>query len=397
MKLQPLYLNKHAERRIKAGHLWIYSNEIDVRRSPLNGFQAGDQAELRAANDKALGTVFVNPHTLICARLISRDHRQALTPQLLEQRLAQALSLRERLFGRPYYRLAFGDSDGLPGLVIDRFGPVCVVQVGTAGMECMQASIIKALERLLHPQSVVFKNDGRMRQVEGLPEVIEAGLGSLPETLTVEENGVVFEVPLQGQKTGWFYDHRVNRQRLAHYAPGKRVLDVFSYMGGWGVQAGVAGAASVSFVDSSAAALEWAGRNADRNGCPQVQMHQGDAFEVLKTLCDARERYDVVVLDPPALIPRRRDQKQGELAYQRLNQLALRLVASDGILVSASCSMHLSRDRLLDIVRASGRKVDRFLQVLEQGHQGPDHPIVPAVPETDYLKAFFVRSLLTDV
>ena len=395
MKLQPLYLNKHAERRIKAGHVWIYSNEVDTRRSPLNGFEAGGQAELRAANDKALGTVFVNPHTLICARLISRDPRQALTPQLLEQRLAQALSLRERLFDRPFYRLVFGDSDGLPGLVIDRFDSVCVVQIGTAGMERMKASIVKALQRLLHVNEVVFKNDGRMRQVEGLPEVVEAGLGSLPETLTVEENGVVFEVPLLGQKTGWFYDHRVNRQRLARYAPGKRVLDVFSYMGGWGVQAGVAGAASVSFVDSSAQALEWASRNAERNGCGPVQLHQGDAFDVLKALCDARERYDVVVLDPPALIPRRRDQKQGELAYQRLNQLALRLVASDGVLVSASCSMHLSRDRLLDIVRASGRKVDRFLQILEQGHQGPDHPIVPAVPETDYLKAFFVRSLLS--
>jgi 23S rRNA (cytosine1962-C5)-methyltransferase len=260
-------------------------------------------------------------------------------------------------------------------------------------MERMKESIVRALQRTVQPATVVFRNDGRMRQVEGLPEYVECGLGEMPETLSVEENGVRFEVPLKGQKTGWFYDHSKNRQRLAHYAAGQRVLDVFSYMGGWGVQAGVAGAESVTFVDSSATALDWARRNAERNGCRNVAAHQGDAFEVLKALCDARERFDVLVLDPPALIPRRRDQKAGEQAYQRLNQLALRLLSPGGLLVSASCSMHLGRDRLLDIIRASGRTVDRFLQVIEQGHQGPDHPLIPAVRETDYLKAFFVRSL----
>jgi len=392
-QLPPLFLNKNAERRLKAGHIWVYSNEIDTRRTPLNGFEPGDQAQLLAANGKPLGTVFVNPHTLISARLVSRDPRQPFSPKLLEQRLGSALALRERLFDRPFYRLAFGDSDGLPGLVIDRFGGVCVVQVTTAGMERMKESIVRALQRTVQPTTVVFKNDARMRQVEGLPEQVECALGEMPQTLEVEENGVHFEVPLRGQKTGWFYDHRMNRQRLAGYAAGQRVLDVFSYMGGWGVQAGVAGAESVTFVDSSATALEWAGRNAERNGCRNIASHQGDAFEVLKTLCDARERFDVLVLDPPALIPRRRDQKAGEQAYQRLNQLALRLLSPGGLLVSASCSMHLGRDRLLDIIRASGRTVDRFLQVIEQGHQGPDHPLIPAVRETDYLKAFFVRSL----
>ena len=395
MTLQPLYLHRQAERRIRAGHLWIFSNEIDTARSPLSGFEPGEQARLLAAGGKPVGTVFVNPHTLISARLISRDPRQLFTPGLLEQRLARAIEWRHRIFDKPYYRLAYGDSDGLPGLVIDRYGAVCVVQIATAGMERMKASVVRALQRLVQAETVVFKNDGRMRQIEGLPEQIECGLGEMPETLVLEENGVSFEVPMQGQKTGWFYDHRMNRRRLCHFAAGQRVLDVFSYAGGWGVQAAVAGARSVSFVDSSATALDWAARNATRNGCGEVGRHQGDAFAVLRELCDARERFDIVILDPPALIPRRRDRKAGEQAYQRLNELGLRLLSPGGLLVSASCSMHLAPDRLLDILRGAGRKVDRFLQVVEQGHQGPDHPVVPAVPETDYLKAFFVRSLLS--
>ena len=391
--MKTVFLRKGAERRLRAGHLWVYSNEVDIGRSALKTFEPGEQAIIAASNGKALGTVFVNPHPLICGRIISRDPGQSMTPQLLEQRLARALAARDQVFSRPFYRLAFGDSDGLPGLVVDRYDDVCVVQVAIAGMELMKASITRALTRLLHPRAIVFKNDSKMRQAEGLPLGLET-VGDSVDVLAVEENGVRFEAPLEGQKTGWFYDHRLNRARLQQYVRGARVLDVFSYVGGWGVQMAAAGAASVTCVDASAQALEWVGRNAALNGFSNVDTMQGDAFQVLKTLCDERERFDVIILDPPALIPRRRDQKEGEQAYARLNQWALRLLSPGGVLASASCSMHLGRDQLLDIIRASGRKVDRFLQVLEQGHQGPDHPIVPSIAETDYLKAFIVRSLM---
>ena len=392
--LPPLILQKGAERRIRAGHLWVYSNEVDVRRTPLTAFVPGQQAQLQAANGKPLGTLFVNPHALICGRLISRDSAQGMTPVLLARRLAQALALRARLFPKPYYRLVFGDSDGLPGLVVDRFGDTLVVQISSAGMEGLRDALVEALETLLQPVCIVFKNDGKMRQVEGLPEYVEAVSGEVPECVVLEENGVRFEAPLRhGQKTGWFFDHRLSRQRLQAYAPGLRVLDVFSYLGGWGLQAAAAGAQSVVCVDSSAQALDGVMHNAALNGLSGVSSLQGDAFEVLRQLCDDKARFDIVVLDPPALIPRRRDIAVGEAAYARLNELGLRLLDRDGLLVSASCSMHLQRDRLLDIVRASGRKIDRFVQVLEQGHQAPDHPIVPAIPETDYIKALFVRSL----
>jgi 23S rRNA (cytosine1962-C5)-methyltransferase len=394
MNFPVLYLRKGAERRLRAGHLWVYSNEVDTRKSPLNNFEAGEQAELRAANDKSLGVVFVNPHALICGRLISRDAKQGMTPQRLTQRMEMALELRDRLFDKPFYRWVFGDSDGLSGLVIDRFGDTVVVQISTAGMELMKESVVRAVERLVQPAAIVLKNDGKMRKVEGLDSYVEQARGPEITQLHVEENGVRFEVPLAGgQKTGWFYDHRMNRQRLQAYAPGKRILDVFSYVGGWGVQAACAGAAHVTCVDSSSSAIDSVHHNAALNGLTNVETIEGDAFDALKALCEEKEKFDIVVLDPPALIPRRRDQKAGEQAYARLNQLGLRLLERDGLLVSASCSMHLSQEKLVDIIRSSGRKIDRFVQLLEQGHQAPDHPVIPGIPETDYIKSCFVRSL----
>lgn len=394
MNFPVLYLRKGAERRLRAGHLWVYSNEVDTQRSPLTQFEAGTQAELRASNDKPLGVIFVNPHALICGRLISRDAAQGMTPNRLTQRMETALVLRERLFDKPYYRWVFGDSDGLSGLVVDRFGDTVVVQISTAGMEQMKESIVRAVQRLAQPKAIILKNDGKMRSVEGLDSYVEQAHGPEAALLEVEENGVRFEVPLEGgQKTGWFYDHRMNRQRLQAYAPGKRVLDVFSYVGGWGIQAAHAGASQVTCVDSSAAAIDSVHHNAGLNGLDKVETIEGDAFEALKALAEEKEKYDIVVLDPPAFIPRRRDQKAGEQAYARLNQLGLRLLERDGLLVSASCSMHLSQEKLIDIIRGSGRKIDRFVQLLEQGHQAPDHPVIPGIPETDYIKSCFVRSL----
>ncbi|MCH8499675.1 MAG: class I SAM-dependent rRNA methyltransferase [Marinobacter sp.] len=394
MNFPVLYLRKGAERRLRGGHVWVYSNEVDTRRSPLTAFEPGSQAQLLASNDKPLGTVFVNPKTLICGRLISRDPTQGMTAQRLTQRLEAALVLRQRLFPEPYYRWVFGDSDGLSGLVVDRFGDVVVVQISTAGMELLKDAVVNGIKRLVQPASIILKNDGKMRQVEGLDSYVSVAAGPEVNQLTVVENGVRFEAPLQdGQKTGWFYDHRMNRRRLMNYAEGKRVLDVFSYVGGWGLQAAMAGASQVTCLDASATALDAVQHNARLNGLNNVDTLQGDAFEALKTLCDDKARYDIVVLDPPALIPRRRDQKAGEQAYARLNQLGMRLLERDGLLVSASCSMHLGQDRLIDIIRSSGRKVDRFVQLLEQGHQAPDHPVLPGIPETDYIKACFVRSL----
>ena len=393
--LKPLRLKKHEDRRLHAGHTWVFSNEVDTKVTPLDAFEPGEPCLIEASNGKALGTGYVNPHTLISARLVSRDPALVLDRSLIVHRLNIALSLRMRLFERPYYRLVFGDADNLPGLVVDRFDDVLVVQLTTAGMERARAEVIAALEKVIKPRAILLRNDSSSRALENLPSYVEEALGTVPEWVSVEENGRRFEAPLaRGQKTGWFYDHRMNRARLASYVPGKRVLDVFSYLGAWGVQAAAAGAESVLCVDSSALALEGVGRNAALNGvADKLATREGDAFEVLKALREAREKFDVVVLDPPALIKRRKDVHAGTQAYQRLNQMAMQVLAKDGMLVSCSCSYHLQRDALVDVMLKASRHIDRFLQLVEEGHQGPDHPLHPAIPETSYLKAFFARVL----
>ncbi|WP_250656623.1 class I SAM-dependent rRNA methyltransferase [Alkalimarinus coralli] len=395
MSNKVLQLKKGADRRLKQGHLWVYSNEVDASNGGLKQFQPGEQAGVVSHSGKPLGTALVNPNALICGRLISRSASQLMDKSLIVHRLKIALSLRQQAFEKPFYRLVFGDSDGLPGLVVDRFGDTCVAQISSYGMELLKSELIEAIEKVIKPTTLIFRNDGKMREVEGLESYTETVFGEETESVQLEENGVLFSAPvLKGQKTGWFYDHRMSRARLAPYVKGKRVLDVFSYVGGWGVQAAAFGAESVTCVDASEYALDYVDENAKLNGVSEkVSCIQGDAFAACRELRDMREKFDVVIIDPPAFIPRRRDIKAGEQAYQRINQLAMRLLEKDGVLVSASCSMHLQRERLTEIIRATGRQTDRFVQIIEQGHQGADHPIIPAIPETEYLKACFARVL----
>ncbi len=393
MTLSSLRLKKHADRRLKAGHLWLYSNEIDTGATPLKGLEPGQQVVVEAANGQALGVAYVNPNSLICARLVSREPKQGLDRSLLVHRLNQALALRQRLFAAPYYRLVHGEGDLLPGLVIDRFADTLVVQLNTAGMQAVLPELLDALDKVLSPTTVVLRNDTSGRRQEGLERYVEVVKGEVAEPVPLEENGVRFAAPvLDGQKTGWFYDHRINRAWLNQHVAGKRVLDLFSYVGGWGVQAAAHGASEVLCVDASGAALERVAENAALNGLhEQVAVGEGDAFEALAALKADGEQFDVVILDPPAFIKKRKDIPSGERAYGRLNREAMRLLGRDGLLLSASCSMHLAPERLVDAVRGAVRHQDRHGQILFQGHQGPDHPVHPAIPETSYLKALGVR------
>ncbi|MDM9650436.1 class I SAM-dependent rRNA methyltransferase [Pseudomonas wenzhouensis] len=393
--LPSLRLKANADRRLRAGHLWVYSNEIDVAATPLHGFAAGDQAILEAAGGKPLGIVAMSPNNLICARLLSRDVKHVLDKSLLVHRLNVCLSLRERLFDKPCYRLVYGDSDLLPGLVVDRFFDILVVQLASATMEAHKDDVLAALIQVCKPSGILFKNDSSARDAEGLERYVETAYGEVPEWVALEENGVKFEAPvIEGQKTGWFYDHRMNRARLAPYVKGKRVLDLFSYIGGWGVQAAAFGASEVFCVDASAFALDGVERNATLNGfAEKVTCVEGDVFAALRELKSAEERFDVVIADPPAFIKRKKDIKNGEAAYRRLNETAMRLLNKDGILVSASCSMHLEEDNLQNILLTSARHLDRNIQLLERGAQGPDHPVHPAINETRYIKSLTVRLL----
>ena len=393
--MKHVQLNKGAEKRLKQGHLWIYSNEIDVKKTPLKSFEPGEQVQVKSHSDKVIGTAFMSPASLIAGRLISRDPKQLMDQSLIVHRLKIALSLRQNVFSESSYRFVFGDSDRLPGLVIDRFEDVYVVQISSVGMEALKTEIVAALEKVCRPKSIIFKNNGKMRASEGLESYVDVAKGDDIQEAEFTENGVKFIAPIiDGQKTGWFYDHRMNRARLKDYVKGKRVLDLYSYVGGWGIQAAAFGAESVTCVDSSTLALDYVIKNAELNNVQdKVDCIEGDVLEVCKKLKEMDERFDVVIADPPAFIPRRKDQKAGELAYQRLNQLAMRLLSKDGLLISASCSMHLSKSALVKAVSLAGQTLEKQLQIIEQGGQGQDHPIIPVIPETDYLKAIFVRVL----
>ncbi len=386
-----LFLKKHEEKRLKQGHLWVFSNEIDNQRSPLSQFNAGDIVTLKDAQGNALGTAYVNPNMLICARLLSRKPNLKIAGHFFKNRLMTALSLRQRLFDKPFYRLIFAESDGLPGLIIDRFGDVLSLQINTAGMERFKDILLASLIDLLAPTAIILKNDTNSRQLEGLSTVSEVIYGTVPDPVIIEENNARFYVDiLKGQKTGWFYDHRVSRARLATLSKQQTVLDLFSYSGAWGIPAAMAGASEVTCVDSSEQALKNARHSAELNHVTErMQFAQHDVFDFLKQARKQKQRYDIIVLDPPALIKRKKDFKAGFEAYRRLNHLALQVLNQQGILISASCSYHLSRTNLHEILRSSARHIDRHLLFFDTQGQGPDHPIHPALAESDYLKTFF--------
>jgi len=391
-----LKLKRGEDRRLRSGHLWIFSNEVDTAATPLTQFEPGAAVQVHSDKDQFLGHAYVNPRTLIAARIVGRDPAYPLDASLLVHRLRVALALRERLYREPYYRLVYGESDGLPGLVLDRYDDIVVAQSGTAGIDRLRADIEAAVTKVVHARVIVWKNDSGARELEGLEKHVGVHANdewtTAPSELAVREQGVDFIAPLaDGQKTGWFYDQAANRERLRRYLPaGARVLDVCSYVGAWAVTALKGGAASATCVDSSATALDYVARNARANGV-EVETVKDDAFDALKSLQESGARFDVVILDPPAFAKRKKDAPQAQAAYRKLNQLALPLIDRDGLLVSCSCSYHMEADELINAIQTAARHTSRFVQVLEQGGQSPDHPVHPAIPETRYLKSFFCR------
>ena len=388
-----LILKKREGKRLLAGHLWIYSNEIDISQSPLKQFTPGQLVNIASQEGRPLGTAYVNPASLICARLLCRKPNQKIDQAWFEDAIAQALSLRESLYQVPYYRLVHSEGDFLPGLVIDRFGDYFVVQINTAGMDVLKDTIIKALVNLFEPKGILLKNTSSSRTLENLPEETICAYGEVPDTVSLVENGIKFTAPLmQGQKTGWFYDHRLNRERMANYTKDKRVLDLFSYVGGWGVQAAVAGASSVCMVDASKRAIEYANMNADQNKtAATIETIVDDVFETLTKMVAEGRQYDVVIVDPPAFVKRKKDIENASNAYYRVNLLASKLLAKNGLLISSSCSYHFSADMLARALLKIAQKTSRQLQYIERLSQAPDHPVHPAIVETAYLKGFICR------
>lgn len=381
-----LRLKPRKGRRQKAGHPWAYSNEIAVTPEHRQ-WPAGSLIRLEGDDGWRFGTWMFNPHSLIAARRLDPDPEAQIDAPWIGTRLAEADALRARLIGSPSHRLVHAEADRLPGLVIDRYDDVAVVQANSAGMDRLTPEIVAALQELRPWRAIVARNDAPVRHLEGLPEQVALLLGT-EAACAVEEAGVAFPVdPLAGQKTGWFFDQRPNRDLVAALASGARVLDVFCHTGGFGLRCAAAGAARVVLADASAAALEQAQAAAEHNGlAARVTARRGDAFEVMAELGSGAERFDVVVCDPPAFVRARKDLPAGLRAYERMTRLAAQLVAPGGFLFAASCSYNVPAADFSAAIAEGLRRAGREGRIVHAGGAGPDHPVHPHLPESAYLK-----------
>ena len=374
-------------RRAEAGHPWIYSNEVAMD-AAAKALAPGSLVTLRRADGSPLGVAMFNPHTLLAARLLDRDTARPIGRRFLARRIGRALKLRERLFDEPYYRLVHAEADGLPGLVVDRFGAVLVVQSNAAGMARLEPVVLDALGELLSPEAVVLRNDSPARGLEGLASETRVARGSLDGPAPVHENGAVFRADLlAGQKTGWFFDQRDNRRFIANLARGARVLDLYSYTGGFAVQAALAGAAAVLGIDRSEPALALATAAAELNGVGGTcSFRRGEAFAEAGGLAANGERFDIVIADPPAFAKSRKEVPAALRGYRKLARLAASVTAGGGLLFIASCSFHAGAAEFAEAVRRGLGDAGRAGRLLRVAGADADHPIHPALPETAYLK-----------
>ncbi len=353
----------------------------------------GSIVALRDSAGGPLGTAMFNPRPLISARLLSRDPDCGIDGAFLAGRLARARALRDRMFGAPFYRLVWSEADGLPGLVLDRFGDVAAAQLNTAGMDRLRDALTEAVFDTAGVRSIVFRNNTAARALEGLPSEVSRVGAPVAGPVEIVENGVRFLVdPDAGQKTGWFYDHRENRARVAALARGMDVLDAYSYVGGFGLQAAAAGARSVVCLDRSARALALGAEAAAANRLnARCEFVRGDVFGGMEAFAGDRRAFDIVVCDPPAFVKAKKDLAAGLKGYRKLFRLASERVRPGGFLFAASCSHHVDAGQFADAVRGALRSAGRSGRVLHRGGAGPDHPVHPYLPESAYLKTLLLQ------
>jgi 23S rRNA (cytosine1962-C5)-methyltransferase len=387
MTYPSIHLLPGQDRRLRAGHPWVFSNELRMD-AAAKALPSGEPVCLISAERKPLALALFNPHSLIAARIVTRNKEATIDAAFVERRLARALRLRERLFDRPYYRLVHAEADSLPGLVIDRFADVLVCQLNSAGMARLEPAILEALERLLAPRAVVLRNDSPVRELEGLAQEVRIAKGTLDAPIEVIENDRAFLIdPLEGQKTGWYYDQRDNRAFVARLARDQHVLDLYSYSGGFGLLAAAAGARHVLAVDRSQLGLDLAQASAVRTGLAErLEVAREDAFAALERLAADKRRFGVAVADPPAFVRSKRELKPGLRGYRKLARACAPLVAEEGIFAIACCSHNVAADAFADEVRRGLRDAGRGGRLLRQAGAGPDHPSHPALPESAYLK-----------
>jgi 23S rRNA (cytosine1962-C5)-methyltransferase len=381
----PLHIHKGHERRLLLGHPWVFSNEIA---SDLGTYEPGSLVDVYTHGGRLVGRGYINPRSLITVRILSR-RREVIDSDFFHSRLAAAMQRRERLFpGVQSYRLVYSEGDLLPGLIVDRYQDHLVLQTLTLGMELRTEAICEALERLVQPQAIVARNDVGIRTLEGLPHEKKVLRGSLETPVEVWESDIRFRVDAwEGQKTGFYLDQRENRCTLQPLLAGERVLDAFCYTGAWALHAARAGAREVVGVDESAKAIRWATEQAKDNGLDQVcQFTPSDVFDFLKEADTRHERFDCIILDPPAFVKSRSKVREGLEGYWEINRRAMRLVKPGGYLITCSCSYHVDPDTFRTTLSRAARAARRTVVLLEMRSQARDHPVLLPLSESAYLK-----------
>lgn len=389
--MKSVIIKRGSDKRLRAGHPWVFSNEI---KSPLRDHAPGDMVRLLGAGGQALGVGYINPQSLIAVRVLSSGGAE-LEEDFIARRLADALRYRETLYpGSDVYRAVYGESDFLPGLIVDRYGTSLVIQVLTAGMDRLKSLVMDAIVSLYAPDAVIARNDTPYRALEGLPGEKSVLYGEWDGTGAVVIEGMEMRPDLlDGQKTGLYLDQRDNLSALDPWAPGARVLDCFCYAGAWGIRALLKGASEVTAVDSSEKALADARENARRNRVDdRWRAVRGDAFEILDAL-KGGPLFDAAVVDPPAFVRRKDRLASAKRRYREINRKAIGLLRPGGILVSCSCSHHLDRSSFRQLLNEAAAKEGRRAVLVEGRTQSRDHPILLAARETDYLKCFVLRIL----
>ncbi len=375
-------------RRLRAGAPWVFSNEIAMT-ATVKALPPGSLVRLVGDDGREFGTFCFNPKSLIALRRLSPAPEAVIDADHFAAHFSRALGIRERFYDSPFYRLVHAEGDGLPGLTIDRFADTAVVQVTTAGMETLEREMLAGLDAALSPVNVILRNDTPSRSLEGLDSYVRAAKGEIPPRLALEENGARYFADLAGgQKTGWYFDQRENRAFMAALTKGRSVLDAYCYTGGFAVLAAKTGAREVVALDSSAPALalgeEAAAANKVSSRCRFVK---ASVFEELERLAAAKERFDIVIADPPPFVRAKKDLETGAKAYRKLARLAAGVTAPGGFLLVASCSHNMPEDRFAQECALGIGRAGREPALLRRAGAGPDHPVHPMLTETSYLKA----------
>jgi 23S rRNA (cytosine1962-C5)-methyltransferase len=388
MPSHPVIRIKQREgRRALAGAPWIFSNELAMD-AAVKALAPGTLVNVLAPDNRALGTGYFNPHSLIAVRLLDPVPEAEIGDAFFASHFARALSRRAALYPEHFYRLIHAEGDGFPGLTVDRFDDTCVVQVTTAGMEALIEAMLEALDEVVSPKHVILRNDTPTRLLEGLEQYVRSARGEMPSRISVLENGARYFADLAGgQKTGWYYDQRANRTFIAKFASGRSVLDCYCYTGGFGILSAKTGAREIAGIDSSAAALALAQDAAEANGVAATcRFVKADVFEELPRLAERRESFDIVAADPPPFVKSRKDLEVGARAYRKLARLAASVTAANGYLLLASCSHNMPRERFQQECAIGIARAGRRAALIRDAGAGPDHPIHPLLPETAYLK-----------